>query len=166
VRGGRAYAATLAKDLVRVEVGTVFYAMEVARIREIVRPLPIVELPRQRECVLGVAEYRDQVVPVVDLRAYFGLPPGEPSRRTKWMILDVSVGLVAIVVDAVLDVFSSAENPLRTVPILDEKHRHHGIKTAYRHDDRLVFLLDSDRLAEPALDVPREALSLLPSEAP
>jgi chemotaxis signal transduction protein len=82
------------------------------------------------------------------------------------MILDVSMGLVALVVDAVLDVFSSAENPLRVVPVLDEKHRHHGIKAAYRHDDRLAFLLDADRLAEPAVEVSREAGSLVSSEAP
>ena len=49
---GRAYAATLAKDLVRVEVGDVFYALEVGRIREIVNPLPIVELPHERRFVL------------------------------------------------------------------------------------------------------------------
>jgi len=166
VRGGRAYAATLAKDLVRVEVGSVSYAVEVSRIREIIRPLPIIDLPRRREFVLGVAEYRDQVVPVVDLRAFFGLRSQEPSRRTKWVVVEATAGLVGIVVDAVLDVFSSAENPLRAVPVLDDRHRQHGITTAYRHDDRLVFLLDTDRLAEPAVDVPREAASLLPSEGP
>jgi purine-binding chemotaxis protein CheW len=166
VKGGRAYAATLAKDLVRVEVGTVSYAIEVPCIREIVRPLPVIELPRRREFVIGVAEYRDQVVPVVDLRAFFDLPPIEASRRAKWVILEATHGLVGIVVDAVLDVFSSEENPQRAVPVLDDDRGQQGIKWAYRHDQRLVFLLDVDRLAEPAVDVAREALSPLPSEAP
>lgn len=166
MRGGRAYAATLAKDLVRVEVGTVSYAIEVARIREIVHPLPIIELPRRRASVLGVAEYRDEVVPLVDLRAFFGLRSQEPNRRTKWVILEAASGLVGIVVDAVLDVFSSMENPQRAVPVLDEHQRERGIRSAYRHDDRLVFLLDADQLAEPAVDVPRDEASLLPSEGP
>ena len=50
--GGRAYSATVAKDLIQVEVDAVMYALEVARIREIVNPLPIIELPRERPFVL------------------------------------------------------------------------------------------------------------------
>lgn len=166
MRGGRAYSATLAKDLVRVEVDGVSYAVEVSRIREIVNPLTLIDLPREREFVLGVADYREEVVPVVDLRRFFGLSPEEPSRRTKWVILDAGGRLVGVVVDAVLDVFSSAENRQREVPVLDERHRERGITSAYRHEERLVFLLDADRLAEPAMQIPSQELSFLPSEAP
>jgi purine-binding chemotaxis protein CheW len=163
---GRAYTATLSKDLVRVEVGGVFYALEVARIREIVNPLSIVDLPREHRFLLGVSDYREDVVPVVDLRRLFGLSPEEPSRRTKWIILDVGGRLAGIVVDAVLDVFSSAEHRERQVPVLDERHRERGIRSAYRHDECLVFLLDAARLAEPAMQISPEDLSHLPSEAP
>ncbi len=165
MRGGRAYSATLAKDLVRVEVGGVLYALEVERIREIVNPLPIIELPREQEFVLGVADYRDQVAAVVDLRSLFGIAPAEPGRRAKWIILSSSGMAVAVVVDAVLDVFSSAANPQREVPVLDQRQQARGITAAYRFEGRLVFLLDADRLVEPALAVPRAALSFLPAEA-
>lgn len=163
---GRAYSATLAKDLIRVEVDTVLYALEVARIREIVNPLPLIELPRERPFVLGVSDYREQVVAVVDLRRLFGLPPHEESRRTKWIIVETGTMLVGIVVDAVLDVFSSAENQQREVPVLDERHRGRGITSAYWHDDRLVFLLDAERLVEPAMEIDPEEIWSLPSEAP
>lgn len=166
MRSGRAYSATLAKDLVRVEVDGVLYALEVGRIREVVNPLPIIELPSEREFVLGVSDYREDVVPVVDLRRFFGLSSEEPSRRTKWIILDAGERLVGVVVDAVLDVFSSAEHRERHVPVLDQRHRERGITSAYRYDDRLVFLLDAARLAEPAMQVPSEELSYLPPEAP
>ncbi len=164
--GGRAYSATLAKDLIGVEVDTVLYALQVARIREIVNPLPLIELPRERPFVLGVSDYREHVVEVVDLRRLFGLPAQEASRRTKWIILETAGKLVGVVVDAVLDVFSSAENQQREVPALDERHRGRGITSAYRHHDRLVFLLDVDRLVEPAMQIPSGAMPSLPSEAP
>ena len=166
MKAGRAFNATLAKDLLRVEVGEVSYALEVGRIREIVNPLPIVELPRDQAFLLGVADYRDEVVPVVDLRCLFGLEPSEGDRRTKWVILDAGERLVGVVVDGVLDVFSSGDNQRRHVPALDEKHLARGIIAAYRHGEKLVFMLDADRLAEPALLIPSEALSLPPPEAP
>jgi chemotaxis signal transduction protein len=80
--------------------------------------------------------------------------------------LDAGDRLVGVVVDAVLDVFSSAEHRERDVPVLDERHRERGITAAYRHDERLVFLLDAVRLAEPAMRIPSEELSYLHSEAP
>lgn len=163
---GRAYSATLAKDLVRVEVDGVSYGLEVARIREIVNPLPIIELPRERSFVLGVADYREDVVPVVDLRGLFGRPPEAPSRRTKWIILDAGERLVGVVVDAVLDVFSSEVHRERQVPVLDERHLERGITAAYRHDESLVFLLDASRLVEPAMRIPAEDLSYLPPGTP
>ena len=163
---GRAYSATLAKDLIRVEVGTVLYALEVARIREIVNPLPVIELPRERPFVLGVSDYREHVVAIVDLRCLFGLPAQEATRRTKWIILETAGMLVGVVVDAVLDVFSSAEAKQREVPVLDERHRGRGITSAYRHDNRLVFLLDAERLVEPAMAIHPGDMPSLPSEAP
>jgi len=166
VSGGRAYSATLAKDLIRVEVGTVLYALEVARIREIVNPLPVIELPRERPFVLGVSDYREHVVAIVDLRCLFGLPAQEATRRTKWIILETAGMLVGVVVDAVLDVFSSAEAKQREVPVLDERHRGRGITSAYRHDNRLVFLLDAERLVEPAMAIHPGDMPSLPSEAP
>jgi purine-binding chemotaxis protein CheW len=166
VSGGRAYRAALDKDLIRVEIGTVNYAIEVARIREIVNPLPVIELPRERPFILGVSDYREQVVVVVDLRRLFGLSTQEASRRTKWIVLETGGRLVGVVVDAVLDVFASGENQQREVPVLDERHRLRGITSAYRHDDRLVFLLDADRLVEPAMGIDSGEMPALPSEAP
>ncbi|MDH3199794.1 MAG: chemotaxis protein CheW [Myxococcales bacterium] len=162
----RAYSGTLAKDLIRVEVGSVSYALQVSRIREIVNPLSIVELPRERDFVLGVADYRDEIVAVVDLRGLFDLPRQEPTRRTKWVIVESSHRLIAIVVDAVLDVFSSAEHGERDVPVLDERHRARGITSAYKHASGLVFLLNADRLAEPAMELGPGELSMLQPEGP
>ncbi|MEM7135517.1 MAG: chemotaxis protein CheW [Myxococcota bacterium] len=164
--GGRAYSGTLAKDLIRVEVGPVLYALRVSQIREIVNPLPIVELPHEREFILGVADYREEVAVVVDLRSLFGLPKQEASRRTKWIIIESAQRLVGVVVDAVLDVFSSAAHLERSVPVLDERHVQRGVAGAYKHDNQLVFLLDVERLAEPAMQVDHDDISLLPSRAP
>ena len=74
--------------------------------------------------------------------------------------------LVAIVVDGVLDVFSSARDVQREVPVLDERYQKYGIGAAYRHDDRLVFLLDADRLVEPAMLLAGENVAFLASGAP
>ena len=162
----RVHGLAVARDLIRVEVDSVMYALEIARIREIVNPLPLIDLPREHAAILGVSDYREEVVAVVDLRRLFGLAPQEPTRRTKWLILETRRGLVAVVVDAVHDVFSSGADRQREVPIMDERHLERGIKSAHRYDERLVFLLDADRVAQPGLDILPAQLPFVPSEAP
>lgn len=166
MRESKSYGLSLTKDLIRVEVDGVMYALEIRRIREIVNPLRLIALPQGRASILGVSEYREEVVAVVDLRRLFGLQPQEPTRRTKWLILGSTLGPVAVVVDAVHDVFSSESDAQRNVPVLDERHRERGIKSAYRYHDRLAFLLDVDRIAEPAMDVSPLEIPFLPSEMP
>jgi chemotaxis signal transduction protein len=80
------------KDLVGFLLGDVMYAVRVEVVREIVNPLDIVDLPRAPASVKGVADYRGEVVPVIDLRERFGLPAIPLSRKTKWVVLDVSGG--------------------------------------------------------------------------
>ena len=61
------------KDLVGFLVGDVMYAVRIVVVREILNPLPVVALPRAPGTVRGVADYRGDVVPVIDLRDRFGL---------------------------------------------------------------------------------------------
>lgn len=162
----RTHGLSLERDLIRVDVDTVMYALEISRIREIVNPLELIELPRELDFLLGVAEYREEIVAVVDLRRLFGLPPVEASRRIKWIILESTQGPVAIVVDAVRDVFASSSNQRRQVPVLDPRQIQRGIQSAFQLDDGLVFLLDADRVAEPALAIRSDEIVYRPSEAP
>ena len=70
------------KNLVGFTIAEVHYALDIDRVREILRPLPLVPLPHAPPAVLGVADYRGEVVPVLDLRRRFGLPPSEATRRS------------------------------------------------------------------------------------
>ncbi len=162
----KSYGLAVARDLLRVEVDSVMYALEIARIREIVNPLPLIDLPREHAAIVGVSDYREEVVAVVDLRRLFGLAPQEPTRRTKWLILETRRGLVGVVVDAVHDVFSSGNDPQRELPIMDERHLERGIKSAHRYDERLVFLLDADRVAQPGFEIRPGEMPFLSSETP
>src|SRR4029077_11454831 len=96
----------------------------------IANPLPLVSLPHAPRSVIGVADYRGEVVAVVDLRARFGLAPAEVTRKTKWIVVDVGpgapletaesspAGRLALVVDAVTEVFGRAGTKLRPAPTL------------------------------------------------
>jgi purine-binding chemotaxis protein CheW len=154
------------KNLVGFLVGDVRYALDILRVREIIHPLSTVPLPHAPAVVVGVADHRGEVVPVVDLRRRFGLPAEAPSRRTKWVIVRVSTRPVALVVDAVTDVFGASGGDQRDLPPLGTGDEERGIAAVYRHDGGLVFVLDAERVASVAvaLAAPPPTASRAPRE--
>lgn len=152
------------KDLVGFLVGDVMYAVRIGVVREIVNPLPVVGVPRAPLTVRGVADYRGEVVPVIDLRERFGLEPVPSSRKTKWIVLDVSADrrasdgtdahtkrvtshpsarYAALVVDSMTEVFGLAGGELRPSPALGAGDDVRGIEGVTTLGSRLVFVLDA-----------------------
>lgn len=144
------------KDLVGFLVGEVMYAVRIEVVREIVNPLSVVDLPRAPKSVKGVADYRGEVVPVIDLRERFGLPQVPRSRKTKWIVLDVGgdraapakaappgARYAALVVDSVTEVFGLAGGELRPAPPLGAGDEMRGIEGVTTLGTRLVFVLDA-----------------------
>lgn len=136
------------KSLVGFLVGDVHYAVDIGRVLQIVAPLPMTVLPHLPDGLVGVAEHRGDVVPAVSLRARFGLPETEVTRRTKWVLADIGGRPVALVVDAVTDVFGTAGAELRPAPALGTGDERRGILGVTSHDNRLTFVLDLGVLRE------------------
>jgi purine-binding chemotaxis protein CheW len=140
------------KSLVAFTVGPVRYALEIDKVREIVTPLPLTLLPHTPEGLAGVADHRSEVMPIIDLRARFGLDPAtERTKKTKWILVLVAGHTVGLVVDDVLGVLRVAEGDLRPAPELGGGERARGISFVTMHERELVFVLDVtvfEKLAE------------------
>jgi purine-binding chemotaxis protein CheW len=159
------YRTDQAKNLVSFLVGDVRYAVDIHLVREIVNPLPFVSLPHAPQEVCGVADHRGEVLPIVDLRVRFDLPPTQSTRRTKWIIVRLPgrAQSVALVVDAVTDVFGASVNDQRTVPELSQGRDRRGIANVYSHDGKLVFVVDPHVVAAAAREIDTSSMPpLLP----
>jgi purine-binding chemotaxis protein CheW len=145
---GQRHRADAHKNLVGFVVGDVHYAIEIGRVREIVNPLPITVLPHTPPEIVGVADHRGEVVPIIDLRVRFNLVRRKEERGTKWILVTVGTRIVGLVVDAVTDVFGAANEELRPTPEVGGSRDVRGIAGVARHDGSLVFVLDVARFLD------------------
>lgn len=136
------------KNFVGFLLGGVQYAVDIARVREIVNPLEVTALPHTPPEVAGVADHRGEVVPVIDLRVRFGLEPSVSGRTTKWILLNAGgEHSVGIIVDAVTEVFGAIEG-IRPTPEVGGNRELRGIAGVVTHNSKLTFVLDISRFVE------------------
>ncbi len=96
-------------------VGDDLYAIDIMRIKEIVRPLPITAVPKAPPGMVGVVDLRGSVFPMFDLRARFSLPARAASElpNVRQVIVTLDGRLLGLVVDHVHDVISVKRSMVR-----------------------------------------------------
>ena len=109
---------------------------------------PLKELDRfssEGEVLHSVAVSRGVIIPIVDMRAAFGSTRGAPDPSTDVIILQMSNGVMGMVVDGVTDIVSLAPADIATVPGLGEVEADYLMGLGMVSGRRLI-LVDIDRL--------------------
>ena len=91
-------------QLCTFRIGGEDYAIDIMRVREIIHPLPITPVPRAPAFVEGVIRLRGDVIPVLDVRKRLGVAAASPTRKSRFLVVNVAGRRVGLVVDEVREV--------------------------------------------------------------
>lgn len=127
------------------------YALPVHRVIEVVRMVAITPLPEAPPWVDGVLSLRGRVVPVIDLRARLGIPRREPDLSTPIVMTAAKSGAFGLVADDLVEVLTLSPEGLDAGS--EEAVSSSAIAATARHGDRLIPVLDADRLHDRSVDV-------------
>ncbi len=121
------------------------FGIDILRVQEIKNFTRVTPIPNMPECIKGVMNLRGTVVPVIDLRLRFNMPPAEYNQFTVIIVVNVGLRIVGLVVDAVSDVLNVGEDSFEGPPDLGAIDTSF-IKGLAKSGDRLVSLLDIEVL--------------------
>jgi purine-binding chemotaxis protein CheW len=155
--------------LATFRVGAALYAIDILRIKEIIRPIKVTTVPNSPPFIEGVINLRGAVIPVIDLRKRFAVTTIVDGRSTRMVICLVFRRLFALVVDEVVEVRSYGREELQSAPkFFQGQETDIFLGVAHRADDLLMildlerfltlsrmtdFILPSDISADPALSL-------------
>ena len=125
------------------------YGVDILAVREIRGWTPVTRIPQAPHYVLGVLNLRGAIVPVIDMRLRFGLPREEYGATTVTVIVTVAGRNFGVVVDAVSDVLDVAAADIRPVPDMGTTVDTEYLKGLTSAGERMVLLLDVDKLLQP-----------------
>ncbi len=118
------------------------YALPIASVREIIRYTPPRVTAAARGLIRGLINLRGKVLPVLDLSGRLGQVL-ELSETTRILVIEVSGGVLGLIVDAVDGVVDVAVQRIEPIPGADAEDALGGEIVAI--DDHLVMLIDAER---------------------
>lgn len=122
------------------------YAIAITKIQEIILMKPITRIPQVPEFIEGLINLRGSVIPIVNLRKRFGLPPREVDDETRTIVVNIHDKTVGCIVDAVTQVMRINRDQIQPPPLSVLAVSHQYIAGLARLEDRLLIILEIERL--------------------
>lgn len=122
-----------------------YFGIDVLKVQEIIRSQVMTRVPLAPSVVRGLINLRGQIVTAIDLRKRLDLPEragGEPPVN---VVVQTADGAVSLLVDEIGDVLKVSEKAFERPPETLQGTPRDLIRGAYKLEDRLLLILDTDR---------------------
>jgi len=132
------------------KLGEEIFALDVAKVREVLDFTTVTRVPRTPEFMRGVINLRGSVVPVVDLRLTFGMSRTEKTVNTCIVVVEVSLDgdsvIVGALADSVEEVIDLEPDQIEAPPTIGASVKTEFIQGIGKRDAGFLIILDIDRV--------------------
>lgn len=103
-------------------------------------------VPGTQPHVAGLVQIRSRVIPVVDLRARFGLPPLAATLDSRVMVVQHSERVVGMLADSAREVLNIETSLFREPPEIVVRQAAGYVTSVAQVGNRLIMLMDSRKV--------------------
>lgn len=129
-------------------LGDELFAANVGKVLEILEIPKITKVPRSPAFMRGVVNLRGNVLPVIDTRVKFGLPPAADTINSCILVLSVALEdrqiTLGAIVDTVLEVLEISADTIQAVPTVGSRYKTEFIDGMVKLNDQFIMLLNLD----------------------
>lgn len=136
-------------------LGKYFYGIDVAKVQEVVSYKVMTAVPLAPSVIVGLINLRGQILVSVDLRRRLNLPERTHEQWEKSTIIVVrtnTAGVICLVVDEIGGVMEVPESIFERPPEMISGVARELITGSYKLKDRLLLVLDVEKV----VDIPCE----------
>ncbi|NMC13989.1 MAG: chemotaxis protein CheW [Chloroflexi bacterium] len=129
-------------QLVVFELANEHYGVDIAMVEGIIKMQQITAVPHAPSYVEGVTNLRGAVLPVIDLRKRFNLPPEDTTKDSRIIHIAIDNVKVGMIVDAVSEVLRVPEEAIEPTPPIITTVDSAFITGIAKLESKLIILLD------------------------
>jgi len=127
-------------------LGDELFAINVAKVREVLDLTLITKVPTAPAYMRGVVNVRGNAIPVVDLRHRFGLPAASETVNTRILVLELQIdgepAVLGGIADSVHEVIELEPSQIAPPPTIAMRWRSEFIQGMGKRGDEFIILLD------------------------
>ncbi|HBR33432.1 MAG TPA: chemotaxis protein CheW [Firmicutes bacterium] len=137
-------------QIIIFKLGEEEFGVNILQVREIEKlDQGITRVPRAPHFVEGIINLRGEIIPIVDLRARFGLTLPELGLNSRVIIVEVGEAQVGMLVDAVVEVLRVPVSAIESAPTITKGVDSYFLAGVVNIDERLIVLLNLERTLSP-----------------
>lgn len=137
---------TTAAHYITLQLGNENFAIDVVQVREILELAQVTKVPTAPPYMRGVVNVRGRAIPVVDLRAKFGLPPTADTLMSRVVVMELELDgelcVVGGLADSVHEVIEIEPSQISAPPELASRWRSDLIRGMSRRGEHFLMILD------------------------
>lgn len=131
-------------ELISFRIDSQEFCLDIMAVREIRGWTPATPLPHSPPFVRGVINLRGAVLPIIDLKARFGLGDSQPTARSVIIVVRVGHRLIGLLVDAVSEVLAAERGAIQATPNVGCDIVSHFIRGILTSEGRMISLIAVD----------------------
>jgi purine-binding chemotaxis protein CheW len=131
-----------------IRVSDEIYGINIMRIKEIIKPREVTEVPRAPSFVSGVISLRGVIIPVLDLLDRLGLVRESVTGRERVVVVKNDDAYTGLLVDEVIQVVRIAKTSFEPAPAVLEGIDRDFVTGIGRADSRMIILLNLETIAD------------------
>jgi len=131
------------------QTGKEYFGINISYVEQIIAMQPITAIPEVEDYIMGLINLRGKIIPVIDVRIRFKMPPIEYTDRTCIIVIDVKSTVVGLIVEKIAEVSDITDDDIVPPPTLGGHKDSEKNKYVYglaRTGDVVKLLLDPEKL--------------------
>ena len=132
------------------KLGQEFFAVSVANVLEVLEKQQITPVPRAPKHILGIINFRGNILPVVDTRQKFSLSGSEADLNCILIVFEIGTAdnhfSIAATADAVKDVIEISPDEIKPIPEMGLTYDTRFIRGTIRREETFILLLDTEKI--------------------
>lgn len=138
------------REIVIFSMGSKEYGAEVDSVKAIETCTPLNEVANSSDRVLGIANIRNELVPIINLQKILRIPEVGDISEKNYLVFRTIRGTLACVVDGVSKIVKAEEENVKPFPSIMESETTGYAKYVVADQGNLYLTMDADNLISEA----------------
>lgn len=122
------------------------FGAEASQVFQIIKYQETAKVPKMPRFLEGILNYRDSVLPVINLARRFEMGELEITKKAKILVTKIEDKLAGFIVNDVTEIMKFADEDIESAPLIMSSEVGAYLKKVAKKDDKLISIIDLEKV--------------------